>query len=82
MENATVYGGKYIVGTDYIYGYGLKTNVPKNIHDISKARLSYSVSATNLRRMMPKLLWAASLVLQTSFSYPPEDPAGGRQGQA
>ena len=54
MENATVYGGKYIVGTDYIYGYGLKTNVPKNIHDISKARLSYSVSATNLRRMMPK----------------------------
>ena len=54
MENATVYGGKYIVGTDYIYEYGLKTNVPKNIHDISKARLSYSVSATNLRRMMPK----------------------------
>jgi hypothetical protein len=54
MENATVYGGKYIVGTDYIYDYGLKTNVPKNIHDISKARLSYSVSATNLRRMMPK----------------------------
>ncbi len=54
MENATVYGGKYIVGTDYVYGYGIKTNVPKNIHDISKARLSYSVSATNLRRMMPK----------------------------
>ena len=54
MENATVYGGKYIVGTQYIYDYGLKTNVPKNIHDISKARLSYSVSATNLRRMMPK----------------------------
>ena len=54
MENATVYGGKYIVGTEYIYDYGLKTNVPKNIHDISKARLSYSVSATNLRRMMPK----------------------------
>jgi hypothetical protein len=42
------------VGTDYIYDYALKTNVPKNIHDISKARLSYSVSATNLRRMMPK----------------------------
>ena len=54
MENATVYGGKYILGTDYIFGYGLKTNIPKNIHDISKARLSYSVCATNLRRMMPK----------------------------
>lgn len=54
MENGTVYGGKYIVGTDYIYGYGIKTNIPKNIHDISRARLSYSVVATNLRRMMPK----------------------------
>ena len=29
-------------------------NVPKNIHDISKARLSYSVVATNLTDMMPK----------------------------
>jgi len=54
MENGTVYGGKYIVGTDYIYGYGIKTNIPKNIHDISRARLSYSAVATNLRRMMPK----------------------------
>jgi hypothetical protein len=54
MENATVYGGKYIVGTDYIFGYGMKTNIPKNIHDLSRARLSYSVSATNMRRMMPK----------------------------
>jgi hypothetical protein len=54
MENATVYGGKYIVGTDYVYGYGMKTNVPKNIHDLTKARLSYSVTATNMRRMMPK----------------------------
>jgi len=54
MENATVYGGKYIVGTDYVFGYGMKTNIPKNIHDLSRARLSYSVSATNMRRMMPK----------------------------
>ena len=54
MENATVYGGKYIVGTDYVYGYGMKTNIPKNIHDLSKARLSYSITATNMRRMMPK----------------------------
>jgi hypothetical protein len=29
-------------------------NVPKNIYDISKARMSYSVVATNLTDMMPK----------------------------
>ena len=48
MEIATVYCGTYILGTDYIINYGLKANVPKNIHDITKARLSYSVVATNI----------------------------------
>ena len=54
MEMATLYGGSYILGTDHLFDYGRKKNVPKNIHDISKCRLSYSVSATNIRRMMPK----------------------------
>ena len=54
MEVTTVYSGKYILGTDYVINYGQKTNIPKNIHDISKARLSYSVVATNISRMMPK----------------------------
>tara|TARA_R110001583_G_scaffold28586_4_gene101147 strand:+ start:1577 stop:3994 length:2418 start_codon:yes stop_codon:yes gene_type:complete len=54
MEVTTVYSGKYILGTDYIINYGQKTNIPKNIHDISKANLSYSVVATNISRMMPK----------------------------
>jgi len=54
MEITTVYSGKYIMGTDYIINYGQKHNVPKNIHDISKARLCYSVVATNIGRMMPK----------------------------
>ena len=54
MEVATLYSGKYILGTDYIINYGQKTNIPKNIHDISKARLSYSVVATNIGKMMPK----------------------------
>ena len=54
MEITTVYSGKYIMGTDYIINYGQKYNVPKNIHDISKARLCYSVVATNIGRMMPK----------------------------
>ena len=53
MENQTVYGGSHIVGTDLVYGYGVKKNVPKNIHDLTKATLSYSVACTNIRRMMP-----------------------------
>jgi len=54
MEVASVYGGKFIIGTDSVFDYGPAMNVPKNIHDISKARMSYSVAATNLRRMIPK----------------------------
>lgn len=53
MENQTVYGGSYIYGTDMIYDYGMKKNIPKNIHDLTKARLSYSISCTNLRKMRP-----------------------------
>lgn len=56
MNNATVYGGMYILGTDHIIGYGQKKNVPKNIHDISKARMSYSVVANNIRNLIPKSL--------------------------
>jgi hypothetical protein len=54
MEVASVYGGKYIIGTDKVFDYGPMKNVPKNVHDISKARMSYSVAATNIRRMVPK----------------------------
>jgi len=56
MSIQTVFGGSYVVGCDYMFGYGQKANVPKNVHDLTKARLSYSVVATNLRRMMPKSL--------------------------
>tara|TARA_R100001163_G_C5067328_1_gene206357 strand:+ start:655 stop:3063 length:2409 start_codon:yes stop_codon:yes gene_type:complete len=54
MEVSSVYGGKYIIGTDKVFDYGPMKNVPKNVHDISKARMSYSVAATNIRRMIPK----------------------------
>lgn len=56
MNNATVYGGMHIVGTDYIFNYGQKNNVPKNIHDLTRASMSYSVVATNIRNMIPKSL--------------------------
>tara|TARA_R110000822_G_scaffold401_9_gene1807 strand:- start:1586 stop:4048 length:2463 start_codon:yes stop_codon:yes gene_type:complete len=56
VNNATIYGGMFILGTEHVIGYSQKTNVPKNIHDLSKATLSYSVVATNLEDMMPKSL--------------------------
>lgn len=55
MTIATVYGGSYVMDCDnYMFGYGRVKNIPKNIHDITKARMSYSVVATNFMNMMPK----------------------------
>jgi hypothetical protein len=55
MTIATVYGGSYILDCDdYLFDYGKVNNIPKNIHDISKARMSYSAISTNLMQMMPK----------------------------
>jgi len=54
MEMACVYGGSFIVGTDYIFNYGKVHNVPRNMHDLTRAKLSYSAVATNMRRMIPK----------------------------
>ena len=55
MEISTVYSGSYVMGgSDILFNYGMMKNIPKNIHDLSKCRLSYSVVATNIRNMMPK----------------------------
>jgi hypothetical protein len=55
MTIATVYGGSYVMDCDnYMFGYGRVKNIPKNIHDITKTRMSYSVVATNFMSMMPK----------------------------
>jgi len=54
MQNTTLYGGKYILGTDYLFDYGLKKNIPKNVHDLTRTQMSYSAIATNIRRMIPK----------------------------
>lgn len=56
MTTSTLYGGKYIVGTNKIFDYGLKKNLPRNVHDLTRTRMSYSVIATNMRKMMPKSL--------------------------
>lgn len=54
MNITTIYGGSYIVGTDFMFDYGMKANMPRNIHDLSRVKLSYSSIATNIRRMVPK----------------------------
>ena len=54
MEISSVYGGMLVLDCDYLVNYGLKTNTPRNMHDVTRARMSYSVVATNLRDMMPK----------------------------
>lgn len=54
LDNTTIYGGIHIIGTDFIFNYGLKTNIPKNAHELTKAKMSYSVTSTNLSNMIPK----------------------------
>ena len=54
MEMEMLYGGTYVIGTSCIFNYGKCANVPKNVHDLSKCRLSYSPVATNLMDNMPK----------------------------
>ena len=54
MEVESVYGGSYVLGAGFLYNYGQVSNIPKNVHDLTKAKLSYSVACTNLRRMRPK----------------------------
>ena len=54
LEVGSVYGGIYIIGCNKVINYGKKNNIPKNMHDISRATLSYSASSTNMRNMTPK----------------------------
>ena len=55
MTVEQVYKGSYILDCDdYMFGYGKAENMPKNIHDISRVRLSYSPVAVNISNMMPK----------------------------
>ena len=54
MQNETIYGGMYIVCSNQVISYGERTNIPKNVHDLSKAQLSYYSVAVNLHDMIPK----------------------------
>jgi len=54
LETEMVYGGTYILGTNHVIKYGKIANVPKNIHDLSRCKMSFSPVATNLKDNMPK----------------------------
>lgn len=54
MDVKVIYGGSYVLDCPYLFDYGKKKNVPKNIHDLSQATLSYSAVATNIMDMIPK----------------------------
>jgi len=54
LETEMVYGGTYILGTKHVIKYGKVANVPKNIHDLSRCKMSFSPVATNLKDNMPK----------------------------
>ena len=54
LDVTNVYGGTYVLGCGYLFDYGLKANMPRNMHDLSRTRMSYSVVATNLDNMVPK----------------------------
>jgi len=54
MDIECVYEGMYIIGTEHLINYRKQYNTPKNMHDISRASLSFSVIATNMVANMPK----------------------------
>ena len=54
MDVKVVYEGSYVLDGEYLFNYGKKKNIPKNIHDLSQAQLSYSAVATNIMNMIPK----------------------------
>jgi len=46
-----VYSGKYIVGTDYIFDYGLAKNMSRKKSKLSEVSLSYMVYTPNIHKM-------------------------------
>ena len=46
-----VYSGKYIIGTDYIFDYGLAKNMSRPKSNLSETRLSYIIYSPNLNNM-------------------------------
>ena len=51
-----IYKGKYIVGTDYIFNYGMMQDMPRPKSNLSETRLSYIIYQPNLYKMKSRSL--------------------------
>jgi len=51
-----IYKGKYIVGTDYIFNYGLMKDMPRSKSNLSETNLSYIIYQPNLYKMKSRSL--------------------------
>ena len=51
-----VYKGKYIVGTDYLFNYGMMQDMPRPKSNLSETNLSYIVYQPNLYKMKSRSL--------------------------
>jgi len=51
-----VYKGKYIVGTDYIFNYGMMKDMPRPKSNLSETNLSYIIYQPNLYKMKSRSL--------------------------
>ena len=51
-----IYSGKYIVGTDYIFNYGMMKDMPRPKSNLSETRLSYIIYQPNLYKMKSRSL--------------------------
>ena len=47
----TIYTGKYIVGTDYVFNYGMMKDVPRKKSNLSDTNLSYVIYQPNIYKM-------------------------------
>ena len=51
-----IYKGKYIVGTDYVFNYGMMKDMPRPKSNLSETRLSYIIYQPNLYKMKSRSL--------------------------
>ncbi len=51
-----VYKGKYIIGTDYVFNYGMMKDMPRPKSNLSETRISYIIYQPNLYKMKSRSL--------------------------
>lgn len=51
ISNNVVYTGKWVIGTDMLFSYGLKKNMPKSPEKLTDCDYSYKIQCTNLHDM-------------------------------